>query len=198
MPRKSGKRPAPVRQTTVKTEVQQDIPAFTGGVARELAKLLHVGCPVIDAVSYIAPRLTDPDLMKQLARLWLSDPLTRQALSELQGGAWMDLPLEKRLLLAQEKSDAEAGFYLYANNFNTITSRDELEKFKIAREIVRSKVQGEVDETDPLKAFARFALDVLQTQNAQRAAAAKELDPEASELDRLAQQLKDATPVTQA
>lgn len=155
------------------------VPAMTDALAVVYAKLLKVGCPGLRAVFYCCPNLTRDekglDVAKQTLRLWNADALVLEALENINGGKYHELPEETRLRIAIEKSNAEAAFYLYANNFNDMESRDQLEKVKLARDIVKAILGQQPDQDDPMAAFARLALEL--TRNTQATAAAKVKKP---------------------
>lgn len=174
MPKKGS---APTRQPSdsFRRELEQGIvPEMTDELALVYAKLLSVGCPPILAVLYCAPelRLTDQgkEAAKRIAAHWTSDALVLAAVDNINGGKWHELPIEKRLELARAKSDAEAAFYLWTTNFSTVEHTEGLAKMKMAREMVKGALGEAPDESDPMAAFARFAMELAKNTQAQSAA----------------------------
>lgn len=147
-------------------------PLLTPKLAGVYAQLLHAGCPALKAVEYIAPHLS-VDEMKATLKVWLTSDLIVEAVEQLQGGAWVSLPAEKRYELALQKHVSEAAFFLFANNFNEVGGKEHLEMFKQARDLLKAELRGGVDESDPMQAFARFALELAKAQTATRAAESK-------------------------
>lgn len=147
-------------------------PEMTAQLAEVYAQLLHAGCPGLKAVEYIAPHLT-LDEMKDTLKRWLTSALVQAAVEQLHGGAWIALPAEKRYELALQKHLSEAAFFLFANNFNEVGGKEHLEMFKQARELLKAELKGGVDESDPMQAFARFALELAKAQTATRSAESK-------------------------
>lgn len=149
--------------------IQVGPPVLTPQIAEVYAQLLHAGCPGLKAVEYIAPHLT-LDELKATLKLWQASDLLLTAVEQLQGGAWIHLPAEKRYELALQKHLSEAAFFLFANNFNEAGGKETLEMFKQARELLKAELKGAVDELDPTQAFARFALELAKTHLATKAA----------------------------
>ena len=108
-----------------KSEIQ-GVPIITPPSAMVFAKMLHVGCPPIRAIHYMFPHL-DVDAAKAVARSWLNDRLTLNAVEELNGGNWQDLDKDKRLQLALDKNNAEAAFYLWTSNLADTEHKDGLD-----------------------------------------------------------------------
>lgn len=162
------KYPAPIADPTI----PMGPPVLTPQLAQVFAQLLHAGCPQLKAVEYMAPHLSVEE-MKATLKEWMAGGLIVEAVEQLQGGAWITLPAEKRYELALQKHLSEAAFFLYANNFNEVGGKESLEMFKQARELLKSELKGAVDETDPLQAFARFALEMAKAQTVTRAAESK-------------------------
>ena len=155
------------------------VPDMTEELALVYAKLLSVGCPPIRAVVYCAPELgmTQQGLeaAKKIAGRWVADALVLAAVDNINGGKWHDLPVERRLELARQKSDAEAAFYLWTTNFSMVDHTEGLAKMKMAREMVKAALGEAPDESDPMAAFARFAMELAK--NAQVTGAAKAKKP---------------------
>jgi hypothetical protein len=110
---------------------------------------------------YMAPDL-DKELAEKVARAWANDALVLQALEDIHGGSWLDLPAERRMELALEKHLSEMAFYLWTTNFLSVEHREGLEKMKQAREVLRMKLTGEKDPDDFTQAFARMAMSLTQ------------------------------------
>src|SRR3990167_2631937 len=155
------------------------VPTMTGPMAALFAKMLNVGCPLERAVHYCVPGI-DKDLAKLTAQQWASDALVHAALTELNGGPWMDLPAETRYKLALDKHTAEVAFYIWAGNFNDIEHAEGLKNMEQTRNILKAALGQQPDESDPMAAFARFAISL--TQNAAgdtaKASAAKKKAPQ--------------------
>jgi len=173
------------------------IPAMTNEMAIVYAKLLNVGCPPIRAVLYCAPWLMESEEGKQLAKKvaasWCADALVIEALSSINGGKWHELPMETRAKLAIEKNNAEAAFFLWSANFGDMSAREEIDKMKLARDILKGILGQQPDESDPMQAFARFALELVRNTTAQRSAQAKKpVQVEGDGLDKLLNQAQNA------
>lgn len=167
------------------TDATRNPPPMTPQIAAVYAQLLHAGCPALRATEYVAPQL-QADVLKLVTKQWLSHRLVLKAVEQLTGGAWMELPPERRYELSLQKHLSELAFYLYANNFNDAPSKEALEMFKQAREVLKAELRGVTDDGDPMSAFARFALELVKGQMADRAANSSvpiDLQPEA--MDRM-------------
>lgn len=138
-----------------------DIPQLTGPTALVFAKMLTVGVPSWRAVLYIVPQL-DRDAAVLTGRLWGADKLTHEALADLNGGEWMNLPPEQRYKLALDKNISEAAFYLWSTNFCDTDHAEGLKKVEMARNILKASLGQAPDESDPLAAFSRFAMALTQ------------------------------------
>lgn len=145
-------------------------PQMTAKLATVYAQMLHAGCPPLLATEYMAPQLSK-EVLKATTRLWVADVLVQQAVEQLIGGAFITLPPERRYQLALEKHLSELAFFLHSNNFNDAAGKDGLEMFKQAREVLKAELKGGTDESDPMQAFARFALDMVKLQVAEKTAA---------------------------
>lgn len=145
-------------------------PPMTAKLASVYAQMLHAGCPPLLATEYVAPQLSKEEL-KATTRLWMGDTLVKAAVEQLIGGAFITLPAEKRYELALQKHLSELAFFLHSNNFNDAAGKDGLEMFKQAREVLKAELKGGTDESDPMQAFARFALDMVKLQVAEKTAA---------------------------
>lgn len=159
-------------------ELEQGVAyAMTEPLALVYAKLLSVGCPPVRAVIYCNPELLvtqeGRDAAKRVAAQWMSDALVIAAISSINGGKWHELPMETRFRLAIEKSNAEASFYLWANNFVETEHREGLEKIKLARDIIKKELGEQPDEADPMAAFARFALELSKNMHTEAVAKGK-------------------------
>lgn len=150
------------------------VPTMTSDLALVFAKLLSVGCPPIRATLYCAPQLNETDAgrdtAKKVARQWAADVQVLEAITSINGGKWHELPAEKRYQLALEKHNAEWAFFLWTTNVNDVEHREGLEKLKQGRDVLKSLLGQQIDESDPMQAFARFAIEL--TKNAQAVAAA--------------------------
>lgn len=133
------------------------------------AKLLHVGCPPVEAVAHILPELADDrEQCVVVAVRWKRDALVIGELNQLNGGAFIDLPRDTRLKLVWEKLTAEAAYYLWDANFCNIRDKDELGKIKMAREMVGAEIGKQPDEADPMMAFARLAQELAKSAVAEK------------------------------
>jgi len=182
-----AKKPAPPRTLTQRAENELgNAPPMTIELAVVFAKLLHIGCPAPRAVLYCAPQLATGgpgmiDVVKTVARQWVHDVLVVEAIGNINGGAFHELPAEDRMRIALEKSTAEISFYLFATNFNDVDSREGIDKIKYAREVLKVALGQQPDELDPMQAFARYALDMAREAQAKRSAGKKtppQLSPE--------------------
>lgn len=142
--------------------LQPKPPQMSPKLAAIFAKLLHVGCPGLRAVLYCAPEL-DMDTAKLTLREWMADSQVLKAIENINGGAWIDLPPEERFKLAFDKHISEMAFHLYATNFGEIEHKDGLDKLKQCREVVGSLIGKKVDTSDPMNAFAQFAIELTKT-----------------------------------
>lgn len=147
-----------------------EVPLCTVKLSQVFAQLLNAGCPQLQAIGYMFPHLTKT-VMTETTRRWVSDPLVTIAVEELQGGAFISLPPERRYELALQKHLSELAFFLHANNYNDAVNKDVLEMFKQAREVLKAELKGGTDESDPMQAFARFALEMAKAHVLDKAAA---------------------------
>lgn len=153
----------------LETEAAQQRLVMTPKIAGMFARLLHAGCPAVQATQYINPLLS-MEMAKHVTVLWQGSVEVRVAIEQLNGGAWVELAPERRYELALQKHLSEVAFFLHAHNFNDAHEREELEKFKQAREVLKAELKGTPDELDPMQAFARFALDLVKQQSVDRMA----------------------------
>jgi len=140
-------------------------------------------------VLYCIPELLQTqegrETAKKVASLWLNDALVVQAISDINGGKWHELPEETRYKLAIAKSNAEAAFYLWTTSFVETDHREGLEKMKLAREIIKRELGDQPDEADPMAAFARFAMDLAKNMHTESVAKAKRVPTTGLGLDKL-------------
>lgn len=167
--RKSAREKRARARGTAKTRSGDDdvlvIPTMTVDLGRVMAKLLNAGAPPTSAVGYIVPGI-DPDSARRLARNWMSSPHVLAGVAELNGGAWESLSNARRFEIAHDKSTCEAAFYLYTHNFNDAQPGKfgDLDKYKMAREIVRAELKGDTDDDDPMQAMQRMLTDLVSKQ----------------------------------
>ena len=152
--------------------VDAPLPELTPAVAGEFAKLLHAGCPQDLAVRYLYPA-AGSERVKAVVRAWAGHPEAHRAVEALLGGAWLEMDADRRYGLALDKHFGELAFYLWANNFNTVESREEIEKMKVAREVLLARVKPGAEADNPLEAFTRLATALLQERETERAARSK-------------------------
>lgn len=160
MPRKKQ----PTERTRVTPQASSEgpkVPEMTPALAAVFAKLLSVGCPPLRAVLYVCPAF-DKDTAEAVKRAWLNDAHVLQALETLQGGAWVDLPPEKRYELALDKHFSEMAFHLWATNFGEVEHKEGLDKMKQCREVLGTLTGRKTDDDDPMHAFARFAIELTK------------------------------------
>lgn len=163
-------------ESSGQTETGRDAPAMTPELAQVYAKLLTAGCPELTAVQYMAPWL-ELDLLRPTALAWKTNPDVLQAVNGLNGGAWFDLEPEARMKLAMQKSDAEIAFWLWDASFTDLTAKEELEKLKLARSVVKDLLGMRPDELNPMDAFARWMVDMAR-ENLAKGATKKALPPQ--------------------
>lgn len=136
-------------------------------LALVFAKLLQVGCPRLRAVLYCCPEL-DPaegiETAKLVLKAWMTDPRVIDAIDGLNGGTYADLEPEVRYKLALTINLAGAAFFLHHTNFSEANHREDIDRMKLARDIIKTELGQAVDSTDPMQAFARFAMDLMKTQ----------------------------------
>jgi hypothetical protein len=173
-----AKERVPVNNIPVKDAMRgasmADAPPMTPALAVVFAKLLQAGCPEDRAVLYVYPHLP-VEQIGPTARLWKHHKDVVAAITEANGGAWFDLTTEQRAKIAIDKSNSEAFFYLWDTNFAAAAGKDDLEKLKLARVITKEALGMAPDESDPMQAFARFALDMVR--ESQGAAAGRKKTP---------------------
>lgn len=169
------------------------VPVMNEALALVYAKLLTVGCPPVRAVIYVVPSLneTEPgrEAAKKVARQWAADVHVLKALASINGGDWQDLPPEKRYQLALDKNLGEAAFHLWTVNFGDVEHREGLEKMKMAREMLKAALGQRPDDSDPMQAFARFALDLAKEAATSAARGKKSPQTQDGGLDRLLNQM---------
>lgn len=172
-------------------ELEQGVAfAVTEPMALVYAKLLKVGCPPTRAICYIHPHLLETEqgrsTAKTLASRWNADALVLEALASINGGKWHELPEETRYKLAIEKNNAEASFFLWTSNLAETDSREGLEKIKLCREILKKELGQAPDESDPMAAFARFAMELAKNAHTETVAKGKKAPQlQATGLDKL-------------
>jgi hypothetical protein len=150
---------------------------MTEKLANIFAQLLNAGCPQVRAVMYLIPSVT-PDQAATISVEWMRDSLVLNAVERINGGEWLALPAEKRFEIVLNKQMSELAYFLWANNFNDITDKVDLDKMTQARTILRAEIQGKVDDTDPMNAFARFAVDFMKEQAAVQAKVKSTVPPQ--------------------
>lgn len=133
-----------------------DLPDWTEDRAVLWAKLLFAGCPPMQAVIFFVQGLTI-EQQKEALRLWSTHPLTQKAVNDLQGGSWLDLTNEQRVRIAYDKHIAEVAFYVHSHSFVQASDKDDIEKMKQAREVLKA-VLGHAPDGDPMADFAKWAL----------------------------------------
>lgn len=144
------------------------VPAPNAALAMVFAKMVTVGVAPALAIRSMFPEFADEhDLCVEFGRQWMLDAEVQRAIDGLNGGAWADLPKDKRIQLAYEKHVGEAAYLLWSGSFIGAETRDDIEKFKQARELLKAELGKATDETDPMQAFARFALELGQQMAAQ-------------------------------
>lgn len=163
-------------QTAFPQEVKDTragLPVMGPELALVYAKLLTAGCPERRAVLYVVP-LLPVELVTEVALMWKTNVHVIAAINEANGGAWWDLEPDKRAKLAYAKSGSEAAFWLWDTNFADLGGKDDLEKLKIARGIVKEQLGLAPDEADPMQAFSRFMLDMARSAQAQSTSRGKQ------------------------
>lgn len=189
--KKIGERPlTPEAQREFDREKGGLVPEMSDQLALIYAKLLSVGCPPVRGVFYCAPQLMETqdgrDIAKKVASRWLNDAAVAQAIENINGGKFHELPLEERMKLALDKSNAEAAFYLWTINFGETEHREGIDKIKLARDIIKRELDMQPDEADPMQAFARMAMELAKNAQLDSAARARKApQQQASSLERL-------------
>jgi len=159
-------------QAEMEREAAKDLLVLTPKLAGEYARLLHAGCPAVSATQYLRPQLSR-EMAKHITPSWMASALVREAVEQLNGGAWVSLPAEKRYELALQKHLSELAYFLHSHNFNEARDKDTLEMFKQAREVLKAELKGAPDDLDPMQAFARFAMEMMKEQAVERMVAGK-------------------------
>ena len=85
----------------------------------------------------------------------------------------MEMEKDRRYVLSLDRQFAEMAFYLWANNFNSVESREEIEKMKVAREVLLARVKPGAEADNPLEAFTRLATALLQERETERVATSR-------------------------
>lgn len=94
-------------------------PKIVALMASDFARLLAAGVPSIDAAAFVAPAYYESAERKDF-RKWASvlanDRRTLDAVVELNGGQWIDLQPQERLVIARDKYLAECAYVLYTHS----------------------------------------------------------------------------------
>lgn len=142
-------------------------PQLSEATAVLFARLCYVGCPVEQAMDYLAPSCTI-ERRKVLTGEWAGSELVKAKVKLLIGGNWMEMTPEQRYRLALDKSDAEMAFYLHTNSFVTTEHKEGVGKIQIARQRMREILEGVTGADDnPMHAMARFMMDYAREKQAQ-------------------------------
>lgn len=133
---------------------------LTRSQARDFARMLTAGLPATEAVLYFVAESEElsAEAITRLAWTWQRSADVLAAIADLNGGAWVDLPEDRRLAVALDKHFAELAYYLYTTSFTTAAGA-ELGKLNTARQALRDKLAGGMDEDSPL---ARFMRDLIE------------------------------------
>lgn len=136
------------------------------------ANLMQAGLPLALAIQYLIPG-HDSRKYVELASAWEQDPLLREAVDGVNGGTWASLAPEVRYKLALDKNTAEMAYFLYSSSFIGAGSREDIDKMKLAREVMKSELGMKTQDDNPMDAFARFAIDLSRSmtqENMQKSA----------------------------
>lgn len=120
-------------------------------VAHQFALMLMAGLPVKDIMVYFFPESTDTE-RQSIAAGWVRSKALQQAVKALQGADWHEMSLEKRIQLAVDKHYSELAYFLYSNNYNTVSGTEKT-KADTARAVLETKLAGLAGQANPLAQF---------------------------------------------
>lgn len=142
-------------------------PIIDEHLAAQVAKILNAGLSQEQTVHYIVPGLR-PAAARQLAETYMNHPLIFAAVNALNQGEWPELPKDKRLSIALDKHQSEAAYYMLTHAIEG-ADKEVMGKLTYCRDVLEKSLQGGIDPSDPLAAFARMARDVMEAAVAKQA-----------------------------
>lgn len=131
--------------------VADQVVPITKELAHQFALILGSGMPHLDAIGYLRPDLEGQDAKVELDR-WMRHRVVQTAILELQGGAWQDMPTERKIAFTIDKHYTELAYYLYRNNYNDLDGAARA-KADICRQTLEAKLAGMAGKLDALSTF---------------------------------------------
>jgi len=148
------------RWKAMRAAAEDTLPPMTPAIAARYVQLLQAGLPPADAMSAIVPLEVKPfranlELMGKWLTYWNAHPLVTAAIERQNGGKWEDLPLETRITLALGHAHGQLAYFLYSQDFSTVTDIPTLKKLAEARAALVESTRGGSGSEDDLKDFMR-------------------------------------------
>lgn len=120
--------------------------------ALQLALMLVAGMPSLDAIRYFYPE-DDAERVRFEHDRWMRSYNVRSAVKQVQNGkSWQDMSLDERVKFAVDKHYSELAYFLYTNNYNTLTGQDR-QKADICRAALEAKLAGTSGKMDALTSW---------------------------------------------
>lgn len=120
--------------------------------ALQLALMLTAGMPTLDAVRYFYPD-DEPERVKFEHDRWLRSNHVKSAVKTVQNGkSWQEMSLDERIKFAIDKHYSELAYFLYTNNYATLTGADR-QKADVCRAALEAKLAGTSGKMDALTSW---------------------------------------------
>lgn len=121
--------------------------------ALQLALMVTAGMPTIEAIKYFYPSEPDPERIRFEHDRWMRTDEVKRAIKHVQGGKnWQEMSLEERIKFAVDKHYSELAYFLYTNNYATLTGADR-QKADICRAALEAKLAGTAGKMDALTSW---------------------------------------------
>lgn len=126
--------------------------------ARQFALILSSGMPSEEVIRYFLPddaatELT-PTFISNLHNKWMSSADVQRAIKQVQGKSWQEMSLEERIKFSVDKNYTEMAYFLYANNYASLTGADKI-KADTCRTTLETKLAGLAGVLNPLEHFLK-------------------------------------------
>lgn len=146
------------RQVDAERRATGDLAPLDDSTADLLARFLHAGVHCAEALKYLRPGITDETIREELAAKWIGTTVLLDAVERLNGGAWPDLPADRRLEIALDRHYAELAYFLLTHNY---TEADGLDYKKVvdARTAIALRIAGQEGKGDAFDEFMRAIQD---------------------------------------
>lgn len=145
----------------LETEAHVLRPVLTAERAEQFVKLVSAGVPPIEVLTMLLPGdLTQipADVQRHWLDEWLRDPLLTAATSVWNGGAWEDVPEERRVELALAHATNQMAHFLYTHAYHDVFGAD-LAKWLDARKALQAQVDAKSGTGQ--SAYDKFLAQIL-------------------------------------